>query len=270
MKRHFLISALSVLLISACGSGGGGSENPNPVNPSPETPKETISSEGKNYIANVNFTYLSQNPIQFNNSDKLSQITVEGKTFDLVEVSKDGISQSGWLRVIGGNIQTGRDNLPDQISKVSVYSSDNLVVGLLSSNISKWHEYAFINGKYTDVHDMPKGSATYSILVPMFSHTKHTVSDYSTRGKLNVNFDNKTVNGAIEVSNREENNNTPETLQLNAKINGSSFASEEQDPVILKGGFFGPNANEIGGIFRTKEVNNNKSPHIGAFAGKKD
>ena len=137
MKRHFLISALSVLLISACGSGGGGSENPNPVNPSPETPKETISSEGKNYIANVNFTYLSQNPIQFNNSDKLSQITVEGKTFDLVEVSKDGISQSGWLRVIGGNIQTGRDNLPDQISKVSVYSSDNLVVGLLSSNISK-------------------------------------------------------------------------------------------------------------------------------------
>jgi len=80
MKRHFLISALSVLLISACGSGGGGSENPNPVTPSPETPKETISSEGKNYIANINFTYLSQNPIQFNNSDKLSQITVEGKT----------------------------------------------------------------------------------------------------------------------------------------------------------------------------------------------
>lgn len=270
MKRHFLISALSVLLISACGSGGGGSENPNPVNPSPETPKETISSEGKNYIANINFTYLSQNPIQFNNPDKLSQITVEGKTFDLVEVSKDRISQSGWLRVIGGNIQTGRDNLPDQISKVFAYSSDNLVVGLLSSNISKWHEYAFINGKYTDVHDMPKGSATYSILVPMFSHTKHTVSDYSTRGKLNVNFDNKTVNGAIEVSNREENNNTPETLQLNAKINGSSFTSEEQDPVILKGGFFGPNANEIGGIFRTKEINNNMSPHIGAFAGKKD
>ena len=107
MKRHFLISVLSVLLISACGSGGGGSENPNPITQSPETPKETISSEGQNYIANVNFTYLSQNPIQFNNSDKLSQITVEGKTFDLVEVSKDGISQSGWLRVIGGNIQTG-------------------------------------------------------------------------------------------------------------------------------------------------------------------
>lgn len=108
-------------------------------------------------------TSLSQNPVQFNNSDKLSQITVEGKTFDLVEVSKDGISQSGWLRVIGGNIQTGQDNLPDQIRKVSVYSSDNLVVGLLSSNISEWHEYAFINGKYTDVRDMPKGSATYSI-----------------------------------------------------------------------------------------------------------
>lgn len=55
MKRHFLISALSVLLISACGSGGGGSggggsENPNPVTPSPETPKETISSEGKTIL----------------------------------------------------------------------------------------------------------------------------------------------------------------------------------------------------------------------------
>ena len=40
MKRHFLISALSVLLISACGSGGGGSENPNPVNPSQKHPKK--------------------------------------------------------------------------------------------------------------------------------------------------------------------------------------------------------------------------------------
>lgn len=270
MKTSVFIPALSVLLISACSSGGGSSENPNPVTPSSETSKETIRSEGKNYIANVNFTYLSQNPIQFNNPDKLSQITVEGKTFDLIEVSKDGISQSGWLRVIGGNIQTGRDNLPDKISKVSAYSSDNLVVGLLSSDISNWHEYAFINGKYTDVRDMPKGSATYTIQVPMFSHTEHTVSDYSTKGKLNVNFDNKTVNGAIEVSNREENNRSFETLKLNAKINGSSFASEEQDPVIVKGGFFGPNANEIGGIFRTKEINKNMSPHIGAFAGKKD
>lgn len=78
------------------------------------------------------------------------------------------------------------------------------------------------------------------------------------------------MNGAIEVSNREENNRSFETLKLNAKINGSSFASEEQDPVIVKGGFFGPNANEIGGIFRTKEINKNMSPHIGAFAGKKD
>ncbi len=50
MKRHFLISALSVLLISACGSGGGGSENPNPVTHLQKHPKKLSAVRGKTIL----------------------------------------------------------------------------------------------------------------------------------------------------------------------------------------------------------------------------
>lgn len=283
MKKHYLALIFSALFISACSSGGGsgGEDNDNSQNSgasisSPSQPNDKADNKllgsGDNYLANVNIAYLSPNPVKFNDPNKLSQITVEGKTFDLVKVSRDGVNSSGWLRVIGGNVVTGQDRLPDNVRKVSVYSSDNLVVGLLSSNITEyWHEYAFINGKYTDMNDMPKGKASYSVHVPMFSHTKNTVSDYSRSAKLDVDFDAKTLSGSIQTASFSDQPGSGDTINLNAKINGSHFSSEDNAPVTVKGGFFGPNASEIGGMFRTEETDKyGTRKHMGVFAGKKD
>lgn len=282
MKKHYLTLIFSALFISACGSSGGSSgdggsnnKSSDPSITSPNQPSERVNTKlvgsGDNYLSNVNIAYLSPNPVKFNDPNKLSQITIEGKTFDLVKVSRDGVNSSGWLRVIGGNVVTGQDRLPDNVRKVSVYSSDNLVVGLLSSDISKWHEYAFINGKYTDVNDMPKGRASYSVNVPMFSHTKNTVSDYSRRAKLDVDFDAKILSGSIKTVSLSDQPGSEDTINLNAKIDGSHFSSEENTPVTVKGGFFGPNANEIGGMFRTEDTDKyGTRKHMGVFAGKKD
>lgn len=276
MKAKTSLMILSSLLLVGCSSGGGNSSHPYlpdhyTNNSSTAT---TVHDEGDNYFAMVNEHALREGAIKFKNADKLDQITVEGLTFNLASDVNTGIRYTDypeWTSAYGSGIRTGKDKLPENISPIHFYSSPNLVVGILGIHKPTWHQYAYINGHYTPENTMPKGRATYDTRVAMFSHYKekrgyNTHSDSSRVTKVHVDFDNKVLKATInDVPYDNQDISDPNAMKMNlelrADIKGNTFESAKSDPVRVKGGFFGKDANEIGGIFK-------KENNIGAFGGK--
>lgn len=127
-----------------------------------------------------------------------------------------------------------------------------------SKKIGHSQDFAFFAGKSTDMAQMPQqGIVKYS--VEAMGHTYHNNSvSQATIGKtdLTVDFSNKTLNGTFEREAERGGN-----VILNADIKGNQFSSKEGASTAVKGGFYGENAKEIGGVFQNENT-------IGAFIGK--
>lgn len=170
-----------------------------------------------------------------------------------------------WGMYAGG--LNGSSHTPAGISKILVSrSSDNVQVGVVSAlgmsedskKIGHSQDFAFFAGKSTDMAQMPQqGIVKYS--VEAMGHTYHNNSvSQATIGKtdLTVDFSNKTLNGTFEREAERGGN-----VILNADIKGNQFSSKEGASTAVKGGFYGENAKEIGGVFQNENT-------IGAFIGK--
>ncbi|MBF0783911.1 hypothetical protein E4T80_00245 [Muribacter muris] len=240
MKKQLSILACAVLL-SACGSSSGGSSS-NDAAPKASTPKPSVNQETPNKgVQNQNtaspfYSLNGKGNIEFKDTNNIHQLTVNGQTIDLANI--DGASVNGW-KTEGFDFFVGGKR---GSSDISVYtSSPNVTVGIMRSN----DVFAFVNGKATDVSQLPTGVVTYNVKT-----NSATMSDFGiAHGKITANFADKTLSGTLTND-----------IKLNAKIDGNKFASENGAATQVKGGFFGENAKEIGGIYKTNE-------RVGAFAG---
>ena len=82
---------------------------------------------------------------------------------------------------------------------------------------------------------------------------------YDTRGAahFDVDFGAKTIAGKLDNKvqmDPDDLDSIKEGFTFNGKVHGNTFsAKEEQDKIYYHGGFFGPNAEELGGVMRHDE-----------------
>ena len=128
--------------------------------------------------------------------------------------------------------------------------------GRVRNDPNAQHEYyAFAIGDLTPIAQMPttgkahyQGGGTYYI----GEHpTHHPWGGLSYQADFNVDFGNKTIDGVVGLRG----------IPLSGTIEGNSFSGTKIDnspqfnrksDVFMTGRFYGPNANELGGVFRGK------------------
>ena len=161
----------------------------------------------------------------------------------------DGVNIS--LHDVSGNGSWHQINHGNHVGTVNGYTATRFGVIKNGADLYK----GFYHGNNTEYVNMPQtGSATYT--------GKAVISDgrnvnTNVAAHIQANFSAKQLDGALV-----ENNN--KLMDIHATIRGTSFYSQEGAPVATQGGFFGTNADEVGGVFYEESTSKR-----GAFAAKK-
>ena len=174
--------------------------------------------------------------------------------------SEQALPATQWLKVDGvniplhdvsGNGSWHQINHGNHVGTVNGYTATRFGVIKNGADLYK----GFYHGNNTEYVNMPQtGSATYT--------GKAVISDgrnvnTNVAAHIQANFSAKQLDGALV-----ENNN--KLMDIHATIRGTSFYSQEGAPVATQGGFFGTNADEVGGVFYEESTSKR-----GAFAAKK-
>lgn len=270
MKKIWM--GMICVLLSACSGGSGNTSMPdtsstrtsaNNSDAGIDEQKKKMASVGEggsNYYVRLNTTAdpkKEQHSLSFD-TDNIRVITVKGITFDLARVG----SQDWGIQFKGHYLDSNQT--PKGVNEAMVYNgSPNVTVGVLSTknlDDTGYQNYAFFNGKFTDVAQMPvMGSATYQVSTAFRENQDSSVRSSVYRGPFNINVDfgTKKLDGVIEREQKYGGN-----IVLKADIHGNRFQSASTEETQVKGGFFGDHAAEIGGIYHDTNT-------LGAFVGKK-
>lgn len=278
----FTLTTLAVLTLAACSSGGGGgSTSSNAKN----TITETVANKLPNSVSSTTAKLLGNDATSktekktepekdkitgyryegydtfipwSQNGQNINVLKVWGTEITLVDPSQT--QENGWLKgansketgltnkVIGGNLQDARYGV--------VINRDESV--------------AFVQGKATDVNNIPTtGLAKYEGQHVINEENKDVQKDvqkanfrYQTgKAVIDVNFDNKTLTGALEIPQQGQS----DYLAFSADISGNSFSNRSfgNNDIQVDGKFYGEHADEMAGIYRTEKK------FSGAFGAKK-
>ena len=277
----FGVTVLAALVLSACGSSGGNSNTVPPVNnqvqqtptknpevqpkpqteisptttpnnqsqptkvnipannvvqPNPQTGRET----GAVLVASGRGDKASMHRVEMNNyTPKMSSINVEGTD---VDIGIRGLTAKHWLNVLKEKKKRRFDVC------CGIYS--DMRFGSNSDLIDKSHIYFFYNGNPTN--DMPTtGTASYvghaitSVDLNPLDHRDL----YQGDSQFNVDFGNKTLNGALDIRNFH--------ADINATIAGNYFNGTANSSLVssarVEGKFYGPQAKELAGFIQAND-----------------
>ncbi|KHG33734.1 MAG: hypothetical protein OA34_07805 [Sulfurospirillum sp. MES] len=147
--------------------------------------------------------------------------------------------------------------------------------GTWSTELSASHKTVvdgsrWIAGKLTPTTSMPSsGTATYNGTVQGMSYESGALKTLNGTHTMNANFASGTITGTMNV-NYASSGASYATTNLNAvSISGNGFAgglNGTDNTGSIKGSFYGPAANEIGGTWALSKTG---SSAAGIFAGKK-
>lgn len=283
----FTLTTLAVLTLAACGSGGGGGSTSSNVK---NTITETVANKLPNSVSSTTAKLVGNDATSktekktepekdkitgyryegydtfipwSQDSQNINVLKVWGTEITLVDPSQT--QENGWLKgansketgltnkVIGGNLQDARYGV--------VINRDESV--------------AFVQGKATDVNNIPTtGLAKYEgqhvINAENINEENKDVQKDVQKAKfgyqtgkavIDVNFDNKTLTGALEIPQQGQS----DYLAFSADISGNSFSNRSfgNNDIQVDGKFYGEHADEMAGIYRTEKK------FSGAFGAKK-
>lgn len=256
----FGVTVLATLVLSACGSSGSNSNSVPPVNdqvqqtlppennrslpPKVNTPvqthPQTASETGAVLVASGRGDKASMHRVEMNNyTPKMSSINVEGTD---VDIGIRGLTAKHWLNVLKEKKKRRFDVC------CGIYS--DMRFGSNSDLIDKSHIYFFYNGNPTN--DMPTtGTASYvghaitSVDLNPLDHRDL----YQGDSQFNVDFGNKTLNGALDIRNFH--------ADINATIAGNYFNGTANSSLAssarVEGKFYGPQAKELAGFIQAND-----------------
>ncbi|WP_448906026.1 Slam-dependent surface lipoprotein [Haemophilus parahaemolyticus] len=276
----FTLTTLAVLTLAACGSGGG-STSSNVKN----TITETVANKLPNSVSSTTAKLLGNDATSktekktepekdkitgyryegydtfipwSQDSQNINVLKVWGTEITLVDPSQT--QENGWLK--GANSkETGLTN------KVIGNNLQDARYGVV---INRDESVAFVQGKATDVNNIPTtGLAKYEGQHVINEENKDVQKDvqkanfrYQTgKAVIDVNFDNKTLTGALEIPQQGQS----DYLAFSADISGNSFSNRSfgNNDIQVDGKFYGEHADEMAGIYRTEKK------FSGAFGAKK-
>ena len=208
----------------------------NVVQPNPQTGRET----GAVLVASGRGDKASMHRVEMNNyTPKMSSINVEGTD---VDIGIRGLTAKHWLNVLKEKKKRRFDVC------CGIYS--DMRFGSNSDLIDKSHIYFFYNGNPTN--DMPTtGTASYvghaitSVDLNPLDHRDL----YQGDSQFNVDFGNKTLNGALDIRNFH--------ADINATIAGNYFNGTANSSLAssarVEGKFYGPQAKELAGFIQAND-----------------
>lgn len=163
-----------------------------------------------------------------------------------------------WLSIDGVPVYLGDprtknawENFDKDGHSGNIYAHDDVRFGVLKANSGSLK--VFYTGNNTQYENMPQtGSAKY---IGKAVITDGTTANTNLDAQFQANFSDKKLTGTLSENGKR-------VVDINAHIRGTSFHSPQNAPVETQGGFFGKNANELGGVFHDK--NSGKSGAYGA------
>ena len=178
--------------------------------------------------------------VEINNyTPKMSSINVEGTD---VDIGIRGLTAKHWLNVLSGKKERRFDVC------CGIYS--DMRFGSNSGLIDKSHIYFFYNGNPTN--DMPT-TGTASYVGHAITSVDLNPSDYRDlyegTSQFNVDFGNKTLNGALDIRNFH--------ADIKATITGNYFNGTANSPLVstgrVEGKFYGSQAKELAGFVQAND-----------------
>lgn len=253
-KTSLALLVSSALLLTACGGGGGDNnapqdqQKPAPQQPAPQQPNNTNQPNKGTYQGTVAIvptgTVINANTsLQKTASENLGVINVNGKQ---IAAQIPGI-YSGGFTIMSGSKINGKSY------KTFVVSGSKFANSKFGYITEGNEDYIFSHGAFTA--NMPTtGRVKYDGDAIIGRAGAVTTGD----ADFVADFGAKTLTGKIE---RDGKGFAFSPIHINATINGNGFATGA-GPVTAGGNFYGPNAAELGGVFR--DANQQLSGSFGA------
>ena len=275
----FGTTALAALVLSACGSSGGGSDDQDVSAPSNQTeqsqpstaanntqqpttsssqptsptttPNQVLSAKNIGFVipkvkgAEVEIAYPKAEAVD------LDVLNVEGKSFNIVPT---GWAASEVLKITSNNVTR----------LVSGTKYKNVRWGLISQEGLNNH-YLLAYGINPTTNMPATGQATYvGNGVHSYASNGGGIDTYHlSNAKFNVNFADKSLEGSITPADNEPFGNVDE-IKLSAKIDGNQFSGKTAEGTETGGRFYGFGASELSGSYV-----NPKATQIGVFGAQK-
>ena len=275
----FGTTALAALVLSACGSSGGGSDDQDVSAPSSQTEQSqpstaanntqqptTSSSQPTSPSTTPNQVLTAKNigfvipkvkggevEIAYPKAEAvdLDVLNVEGKSFNIVPT---GWAASEVLKITSNNVTR----------LVSGTKYKNVRWGLISQEGLNNH-YLLAYGINPTTNMPATGQATYvGNGVHSYASNGGGIDTYHlSNAKFNVNFADKSLEGSITPADNEPFGNVDE-IKLSAKIDGNQFSGKTAEGTETGGRFYGFGASELSGSYV-----NPKATKIGVFGAQK-
>ena len=275
----FGTTALAALVLSACGSSGGGSDDQDVSAPSNQTeqsqpstaanntqqpttsssqptsptttPNQVLTAKNIGFVipkvkgAEVEIAYPKAEAVD------LDVLNVEGKSFNIVPT---GWAASEVLEITSNNVTR----------LVSGTKYKNVRWGLISQEGLNNH-YLLAYGINPTTNMPATGQATYvGNGVHSYASNGEGIDTYHlSNAKFNVNFADKSLEGSITPANNKPFGNVDE-IKLSAKIDGNQFSGKTAEGTETGGRFYGFGASELSGSYV-----NPKATQIGVFGAQK-
>ena len=275
----FGTTALAALVLSACGSSGGGSDDQDvsapsnqteqsqpstaanntqqpttsssqPTSPS-TTPNQVLTAKNIGFVipkvkgAEVEIAYPKAEAVD------LDVLNVEGKSFNIVPT---GWAASEVLKITSNNVTR----------LVSGTKYKNVRWGLISQEGLNNH-YLLAYGINPTTNMPATGQATYvGNGVHSYASNGEGIDTYHlSNAKFNVNFADKSLEGSITPANNKPFGSVNE-VKLSAKIDGNQFSGKTAEGTETGGRFYGFGASELSGSYI-----NPQATQIGVFGAQK-
>ena len=275
----FGTTALAALVLSACGSSGGGSDDQDVSAPSNQTeqsqpstaanntqqpttsssqptsptttPNQVLTAKNIGFVipkvkgAEVEIAYPKAEAVD------LDVLNVEGKSFNIVPT---GWAASEVLKITSNNVTR----------LVSGKKYKNVRWGLISQEGLNNH-YLLAYGINPTTNMPATGQATYvGNGVHSYASNGGGIDTYHlSNAKFNVNFADKSLEGSITPADNEPFGNVNE-IKLSAKIDGNQFSGKTAEGTETGGRFYGFGASELSGSYI-----NPQATQIGVFGAQK-
>ena len=275
----FGTTALAALVLSACGSSGGGSGDQDVSAPSNQTeqsqpstaanntqqpttsssqptsptttPNQVLTAKNIGFVipkvkgAEVEIAYPKAEAVD------LDVLNVEGKSFNIVPT---GWAASEVLEITSNNVTR----------LVSGTKYKNVRWGLISQEGLNNH-YLLAYGINPTTNMPATGQATYvGNGVHSYASNGEGIDTYHlSNAKFNVNFADKSLEGSITPANNKPFGSVNE-VKLSAKIDGNQFSGKTAEGTETGGRFYGFGASELSGSYI-----NPQATQIGVFGAQK-
>ena len=274
MKKSILAVFVSAAALTLSACGGGGDDDTQPVDP-----KATSSVPNQaNSSGNVNQPSQAANASNPAPAPSAAGTAFFAERNDLTTARGIGVSgdRNTVISINGHNITVARPEFEDlnfgttsDDGKTRTITNGRNIMSYVRfgfhTDFDENQHYVFALGDPTPSDQMPASGDTYYIGLSTFAMGANPTFRTGL-SSFHVNFDEKTIDGEVYGDSRVN------PIGLGGKINGNAF-SGSKDGVEMQGHFYGPQAEQVGGIFKGTATDipgiDEPTPVMGSFGARR-